>query len=120
MILTNHIVVENLAYLLWSRDAIARLHQRVFILLANDVHAQFDTLIADKNGRTGNELAHLVLALAAEGAVERILRFAAADFAHSISPPAGRPAREPAALPPNITGALLRVRSTNVTRLQGF
>src|SRR5262249_44934044 len=92
-------------------------HQRGFVLLENDVHAQFDTFVANKDGRTGDELAHLVLALAAERAVERILRFATADFAHSMSPPAGRPARKPAALPPNITVALLRVRSTNVTRL---
>src|SRR5262245_58100167 len=28
-----------------------------FILLADDVHAQFDTLVADKHGRTGDELA---------------------------------------------------------------
>src|SRR5260370_20211971 len=120
VILANRIVVEDVAYLLWRRDAVARLHQRGFVLLANDVHAQFDTLVADKYGRTGDELAHLVLALAAERAVERVLRFAAANLAHSISPPAGRPARDPAALPPSITGALLRVRSTNVTRLRGF
>src|SRR5438876_11415208 len=82
VILADHIVVKNLAYLLGGRNAIARLRQRGFILVADDVHAQFDAFVADKYGRTGDELAHLVLALAAERAVERILGIAAADLAH--------------------------------------
>src|SRR5207237_8269341 len=120
VILTNHVVVENLAYLLWSGDAVARLHQRGFVLLANDVHAQLDALVADKDGRGGDELAHLVLALAAERAVERILRVTTADLAHSLSPSAGCRLGAPAALQQSITGGLLRVRSTNVTHLPGF
>jgi hypothetical protein len=39
VILTDHVVVENLAYLLWGRNAIARLRQRGLVLLADDVHA---------------------------------------------------------------------------------
>jgi hypothetical protein len=58
----------------------------------DDVHAQFDAFVADKYGRTGDELAHFVLALAAERAVERILGIATADLAHlkiptKIKPP---------------------------------
>jgi hypothetical protein len=49
--------------------------QRGFILLADDVHAQFNALVADKYGRTGDELAHLVLALAAERAMEAVSWF---------------------------------------------
>src|SRR2546421_10802809 len=86
VILTDDIVVKNLAYLLGGRNAIARLRQRGFILLADDVHAQLDALIADEYGRAGDELAHLVLALAAERAVERILGFAAANLAHLRTP----------------------------------
>src|SRR6476659_9828482 len=82
MVLTDDIVVENFANLLGRRNAVARLHQRGLVLLANDVHAQLDAFVADENGRAGDELAHLVLALAAERAVERILGFAAADLAH--------------------------------------
>src|SRR5262249_31959169 len=63
--------IENFAYLLRGRNAVARLHQRGLVLLANDVHAQFDALVADEYGRAGDELAHLVLALAAKRAVER-------------------------------------------------
>src|SRR6267142_1576699 len=82
LILTYDIVVKNFAYLLGRRDAVARLHQRGFVLLADDVHAQLDAFVADKYSRAGDELAHLVLALAAERAVERILGIAAADLAH--------------------------------------
>src|SRR6478609_8342157 len=84
VILADHVVVKDLADFLRSRDSVARLHQRGFVFLTDDVHAEFDALIADENGRPGNELAHFVLALAAERAVEGVLRIAAADFAHSI------------------------------------
>src|SRR6266516_3833279 len=77
VILTYHIVVKDFAYLLGGRNAVARLHQRGIVLLADDVHAQLDALVADKHGRPGNELAHLVLALAAERTVECVLRIAA-------------------------------------------
>ena len=73
VILTDDIVIKNFADFLGERNAVARLHQRGIVLLADDVHAQFDALVADENGRAGDELAHLVLALAAERAVERIL-----------------------------------------------
>src|SRR6266567_8835059 len=85
VILTYDIVVKNLAYLLGGRNAIARLHQRGLVLLAGDVHAQFDALVADEHGRAGNELADLVLALAAERAIERVLGISA-DLAHPCSP----------------------------------
>src|SRR5262249_52721201 len=79
-------VVARPTYLLGERNAVARLHQRGLVLLADDVHAQFDALVADEHGRTSDELAHLVLALAAERAVERILGIATADFAHLKTP----------------------------------
>jgi|ERR1700730_16062919 hypothetical protein len=66
VILIDDIVIENFANLLGRRNAVARLHQRGLVLLANDVHAQFDAFVADKYGRAGDELAHLLLALAAE------------------------------------------------------
>src|SRR5262249_36692884 len=67
---------------LWGRNAVARLDQRGLVLLVDDVHAQFDALVADEYGRAGDELAHLVLALAAERAVKRIFGIATADLAH--------------------------------------
>src|SRR5262249_158387 len=70
----------------------ARLHQRGLVLLVDDVHAQFDAFVADEYGRAGDELAHLMLVLAAERAVKRILGIATADLAHlriptKIKPP---------------------------------
>ena len=85
--LADDVVVENLADLLRRRHAVARLHHRGLVLLADDVHAQLDAFVADEDGRTGDQLADLVLALAAERAVERVLRVAAADLAHSLSVP---------------------------------
>src|SRR6201982_2218971 len=82
MVLTDNIVVENFANLLGRRNAVTRLHQRGLVFLADDVHAQFDAFVADENGRTGDELAHLMLALAAERAIERFLGFAVADLVH--------------------------------------
>ena len=86
VVLADDVVVENLADLLRGRNAVARFRQRRLVLLADDVHAQFDALVANEDGRPGDELAHLVLALAAERAVERVLRIAAADLAHFRAP----------------------------------
>src|ERR1700728_4343459 len=83
VILADHVIIENLADLARRWNAVARLHQRGLVLLADDVHAQLDALVANEYGRPGNELAHLVLALAAKRAVERVLGIAAANFAHS-------------------------------------
>src|SRR5207247_255938 len=82
MVLTDDIVVKNFANLLGRRNAVTRLDQRGLVLLADDVHAQFDAFVTDENGRAGDELAHLVLALAAERAVERFVGFAVADLVY--------------------------------------
>src|SRR5262249_10707712 len=86
VILTDDVVIEDLAYLLWGWHAIARLHRRGFILLANDVHAQFDALVANEYGRAGDELAHLVRVLAEKRAKQQFLGFATADRAHLRTP----------------------------------
>src|SRR6266851_7857148 len=85
VILPDDVVVEDLADLLRRQDAVGRFHKRGLVLLADDVHAQLDALVANEDGRPGNELADLVLALAAERAIERVLGFSA-DLAHRSSP----------------------------------
>src|ERR1700730_17942891 len=101
MVLADNVVVEDLADFLRGRDAVARFHQRGLVLLADDVHAKFDTFVADEDGRSGNELAHLVLALTAKRAVKRVLRIAAADFTHSLAPvDSAQRTRGPAIKPP--------------------
>jgi hypothetical protein len=73
MVLPDDVVVEHLADFLRRGDAVTRLDQRGLVLLADDVHAEFDALVADKDGGPCDKLANLVLALAAERAIKRIL-----------------------------------------------
>ncbi len=82
MVLADHVIVEDLAYFPRRRDAVGRLHQRGLVLLADDVHGQFDALVADEDRRSGNELTHLVLAPPAERAGKRVL--GGPDFAHRL------------------------------------
>src|SRR3989337_4310526 len=84
VILADDVIVEDGANLHRGGHAVARLHQRALVLLADDVHAKLDAFIADEHRRPGNELAYLVLALAAERAVEGILRIGSAHLAHSL------------------------------------
>ena len=85
VVLADHVVVEDLADLARRRHAVPRLHQRGLVLLADDVHAELDAFIADEHGRAGDQLADLVLALAAERAVESVLGVAAAGLGHASS-----------------------------------
>ena len=64
--LADDVVIEDLTDFLRCRDPVPRLDQRGLVLLADDIHAELDAFIADENCRTGNQLADLVLALAAE------------------------------------------------------
>jgi len=73
MALADHVIVENLADLARSRHPIPRFHKMRALLLADDVHAQLDAFIADEDCWPGDELANLVLRLAAERTVQRIL-----------------------------------------------
>ena len=82
VVLADDIVVEDLADLLRGRNIVARFRQQGLVLLADNVHAKLDVFVTNEDGRPGNELAHLVLAFAAERAVERVLRIATANLAH--------------------------------------
>ena len=86
MHLADDIIIQHFADFLWRGNAVTRLHERGFVFLTNDVHAELNTLVTDKNCRTRNKLTHFMLALAAERAVERILGVAAADLAHRGTP----------------------------------
>src|SRR6201999_1597567 len=86
--LADHVIVEDLADFLRGRNAVARLHQRGLALLANDDHAQFDAFVADEYGGARDQFADFMLALAAERAIQRVLRVARADLTHSrLRPP---------------------------------
>lgn len=66
LLLTDDVFVEDLDDVLRGGHTLARLHHRRLVLLADDVHAQFDAFIADEYRRSGNEFPDFVLALAAE------------------------------------------------------
>jgi hypothetical protein len=66
VVLADHIVVENLAKFLRRRDAVARPFERRLGILVDDVRAQLDALVADEHGRSGDQLADLAIAFAAE------------------------------------------------------
>jgi hypothetical protein len=83
MTLADHIVVQNLADFLGGRNPVPGLDDGRLVLLTDNVHAELDALIADEHGRAGNKLPHLMLALAAEGAIQRILGVAAASLVHT-------------------------------------
>src|SRR4029077_6115902 len=85
MALPDDIVIQDLEYLGRRRNPFARFHERGFIFLADDLHAQFDAFIADEHRRARNELANLVLALSAEGAIEGVLGLRSTRLAHSYS-----------------------------------
>ena len=55
MVLTDDVVVEDLADLFRRRNAVARLHQRGLVLLADDVR-ELDVLGANEDGRPSDEL----------------------------------------------------------------
>src|SRR6266581_6914081 len=85
MALAHDIIVQHLEDFGRRRDALARLHERGLIFLADDLHAQFDAFIADEHRRARNELANLVLALSAEGAIEGVLGLRSTRLAHPNS-----------------------------------
>ena len=76
MVLANDIVIQHLADFMRRRHTILRLHQRGFVLLADDVHAELHAFIANEYSGSGNQLAHLMLAFAAERTIEGVLAFA--------------------------------------------
>ena len=83
--LADHVIVKDLADLARGRNAVLALDEGGLALLADDVHAQFDAFVADEHGRSGDQLAHFMLALAAEGAIERVLGVAV-GLGHRLSP----------------------------------
>src|SRR5712691_12155512 len=102
--LPDHVLVQNPADFPGRRqDGFGRLAALVRgAFLADDVVAQLDALVADKHRRSGDQLPHLMLALAAKGAVEEF--FAAGFFGHVVSAfklplPPPRPVKSTPCLP---------------------
>ena len=72
-LLTNHVLVKDRADFYRCRQLLLAAFSLAFLyFFANDVVAQVNALIADKHGGAGNQLAHFMLALAAEGAIQQL------------------------------------------------
>src|SRR5580704_16650182 len=82
MALADDIIVQHLEDFLRRGHALLGLHEGGLVLLPDDLHAEFDAFVADEHGRARDQFPDLVLALAAERAVERVLGLAAAGLAH--------------------------------------
>src|SRR5207302_5879012 len=85
VVLADHVIVEYSANVAWARHPVARLDQCRLVLLTDNIHAELNAFVTDKHGRTRDQLPDLVLALAAEGAVQRILGVATAGLCHHPS-----------------------------------
>ncbi len=72
VILTNGVIIKHVFNLLGRWHAILGFNELIFILFADDIHAEFDAFVTDKDGRPCDQLAYFMLALAAEAAIERI------------------------------------------------
>ncbi len=86
--LTNDVLVENAADLLGRRQFLrAALGLGFLHLLADDVIAQVDAFVADKDRGAGNQFAYFMLAFAAKRAIEQLAGIlAVAGISHSIDP----------------------------------
>lgn len=87
-LLTDHILIEDRTDLLGRRQFVRIALGLCFLhLLADDVVAQIYALVADKDRGSGDQLAHFVLALAAEGAIKQLaVVLAIAGISHSVNP----------------------------------
>src|SRR6185312_9701192 len=71
-VLTDHVLVEDLLDLCRLGDRARTVRLVLFLdLLGDDVVAQTDALVTDVDGGTGDQLLHLLLRFAAEGAGQR-------------------------------------------------
>src|SRR5947209_213528 len=104
-LLADHVLVEDILDLggLGQRAELAAL--LLFPLLGDDVVAELDALVADVDGRARDQFADVVLALPAEGALQRPVAFARSGHRLSTSSPAS-PA--PAPRPPRGSSAWTR------------
>jgi hypothetical protein len=94
VLLADHVIVQHLVDFRRAGHTLARLQEGGLVLLADDLHAQFDAFVADEDRRPGDQLPDLVLALAAERTIERVLGLAAARLTHRHSrAPSTRPRR---------------------------
>src|SRR5690606_19889011 len=85
-VLADHVLVQDVEDFLRLGQRAARRLGLLLELLADDVVAKLDAFIADEHARARDQLADLVLALSAEGAVQDLVAVAGTAlgvFAHT-------------------------------------
>src|SRR5713101_6320121 len=102
--LTNDVLVQNLTNFVRCRKLVLIGAGGVGggAFFPNDVVTKLDALIADEHRWPGNELPHLVLAFAAEGAVKKFV--AGCFLGHSLASDSGRLSQSHLALRPTLLG----------------
>ena len=88
--LADHIIVQHLADSRGVGTPSVDFRPGGLRLFADDVHAQLDAFVADEHRRPRDQLAHLMLALAAERAIKRVLAVAAGVVRHLYPLPSAR------------------------------
>jgi hypothetical protein len=85
--LPDDVFIEHFLDLMGLGKLVSGALGAIFELLANDVVTKLYAFVADKHGRTGNELANFVLALPTERAVQQfsVVMSAAGVFCHRMS-----------------------------------
>ena len=82
MHLANDIVIQHATNLCWCRDTVTCFQACGLCLFADNIHAEFDTFITDKDGWPRNQLTHLVLAFATKATVKCVFAVVAARIRH--------------------------------------
>ena len=93
-LLADHVLIEDFLDFLGLGKLVAGAFGALFELLADDVVAKLDALVADEYRRPGDQFPNFVLALSAEGAIQQlaVIMFAARIFAHAVLKLAAPPA----------------------------
>ena len=77
LVLADHVIVEDGLDVARAGYAFAGFNQLGLALLTDDIHAELHALVADEHGRSRDQLANLVLAFPAEGAIQGVLAVSA-------------------------------------------
>jgi hypothetical protein len=71
-VLTDHVVIQNIADFLRRWHSITGFNQTTFVLFSDDIHAELYAFITNEYGWSCYQLTHFVLAFSAKRAIERV------------------------------------------------
>ena len=115
VLLTDHVVVQELEDLLGLGQLLEGELGGVGQLLGDDVVAQLDALVADVDTRPGDQLLHLLLRLAAEAALHQIATVSELRHVGSSCPSVSGPCCSSVRAASSAAGSRLPLRCRPVT-----